>query len=87
MGMDFRENGEVVYFDAKNVGPSPYADELGRIPLMDVNFYFGHNTVTASGKGLEVGSQSVHKKLQPTRHGGWIKRLECSGGGRRPSLL
>ena len=62
MGMDFRENGEVVYFDAKNVGPSPYADELGRIPLMDVNFYFGHNTVTASGKGLEVWYHKVYTK-------------------------
>jgi G8 domain len=60
MGMDFRENGEVVYFDGKNVAPSPYADELGRIPIMDVNFYLGHNTVTASGKGLEVWYHKVY---------------------------
>jgi hypothetical protein len=62
MGMDFRENGEVVYFDSKNVDTSPYADELGRIPIMDVNFFFGHNTVTASGKGLEVWYHKVYTK-------------------------
>ena len=62
MGMDFRENGEVVYFDGRNVGPSPYADEFGRIPIMDVSFYLGRNSVTASGKGLEVWYHKVYTK-------------------------
>ena len=62
MGMDFRENGEVVYFDGRNVGPSPYADELGRIPIMDVSFHLGRNSVTASGKGLEVWYHKVYTK-------------------------
>jgi hypothetical protein len=62
MGMDYRENGQVVWFDAKNVGPSPYADELGRIPIMDVSFYLARNAVTASGKGLEVWYHKVYSK-------------------------
>jgi hypothetical protein len=61
MGMGFRENGEIVYFDGKNVGPSPYADELGRIPIMDVSFYLARNTVTASGKGLEIWYHKVYR--------------------------
>ncbi len=62
MGMDFRENGKVIYFDAKNVGPSPHADELGRIPIMDVSFFLARNTVTASGKGLEIWYHKVYTK-------------------------
>jgi hypothetical protein len=62
MGMDFRENGEIVYFDGRNVGPSPYADEFDRIPIMDVSFYLARNTVTASCKGLEIWYHKVYTK-------------------------
>jgi G8 domain len=62
MGMDFRENGEVIYFDARNVGPSPYADEFGRISIMDVSFYLARNTIAASGKGLEIWYHKVYTR-------------------------
>ncbi len=60
MGMDFREEGRPVYFDARNTGPSPFADEQGRIPIMDVSFFIARNIVAASGKGLDVWYHKVY---------------------------
>src|SRR5205085_2891255 len=60
MGMMFREQGKEVFFDAKNAAPSPYADELGRIRISEVNFYLARNTIVGSGKGLEVWYHKVY---------------------------
>ena len=60
MGMQFRERGEEVFFDARNVSGSPYADDRGRIRSSEVNFYFARNLVTSSGIGLEIWYHKVY---------------------------
>ena len=62
MGMEFREHGRVVHFDARNAEPSPFVDEHGLIRTMDVSFHMARNTVAASAKGLEIW----YHKIYPT---------------------
>jgi G8 domain len=62
-GYPFMENGELIYFDARNASNPQSADVLGRMFISSVNFYAARNTAAGSKSGFEIWNHKIYNLL------------------------